>query len=232
MKAMRESDPPRARAHHRDRVREEWNTRMAWSMVAAVGLHAAALVYWPKLPGLSLFDDPREAAADPKQPQWLFLDQAAPQGEDEGRGRGQAAAAPRSVPVSPLPEGIATAQADADANTETFRDRLLRSTSFTPTLAASNDPGGITPAVTEGSASATVSGGGTATLSSAEFQSLQQLSALDLERLTAVRPEVALEASSSWVLVRNPSDVKDFMIRHAAPPEDGGGRGGSVSVAL
>jgi TonB family protein len=61
-------------------------------------------------------------------------------------------------------------------------------------------------------------------------------SALDLalERLAGFSPEVALEASSSWVLIRNPRDVERFMGMHSINRVEPASTGteGAVAVAL
>jgi TonB family protein len=58
------------------------------------------------------------------------------------------------------------------------------------------------------------------------------LSAMDLERLSALRPDVALEVSSNWVLVRNPLEVGTYMRRTSSRKDADPEATGSVSVAL
>jgi TonB family protein len=65
-----------------------------------------------------------------------------------------------------------------------------------------------------------------------EYAALRGLSALDLERLSALRPDVALEASSNWVLVRNPEEVGNYIRRNSALVDADPEATGSVSVAL
>jgi hypothetical protein len=204
-----------------DHAREERQARSAWSMVAAVALHAAALVSWPTaralVPDLQATLDP--SAVESAQPEWLFMDQAIASAPKEGDG---GAAKPRqgsngegvrrgihTVDPDPVPEGISP----------DLRDQLVRSTSFAPTIADDGTSRGSGGKSTE-DAGAALRGAGMAGLTDADHQSLDELSALDLERLAAVRPEVALEASSAWVLVRNPGQVKDFILQHATDNRD------------
>src|SRR5437764_910836 len=77
-----------------DDAREQRQARSAWSMVAAVALHAAALVSWPAsralAPQLQATLDP--SAVESAQPEWLFMDQAiasAPKAGDGGAAKPQ-----------------------------------------------------------------------------------------------------------------------------------------------
>lgn len=232
MSAPREQSPvvvPSADASV-DLARQERSTRKAWSMVAAVALHAAVLASWPTLPqhaNLEAVLDPTQIES--AQPEWLFMDQAlatAPKDGDGGAAKprtGPNAAGPlrgiQTVEDAPVPEGISP----------DLRDRLVRSTSFVPTVA---DDGSGTGGRRGEDAGAALRGSSLAGLSSSDMESLDELSALDLERLTAVRPEVALEASTAWVLVRNPGQVKDFIVNHASDQLVGGPRTGAASVAI
>ena len=52
--------------------------------------------------------------------------------------------------------------------------------------------------------------------STVSLESLPDPDALDLDRLSALEPELSLTALSAWVLVRNPEEVMEFMRRSAA----------------
>jgi len=216
-----------------ERAYEERTTRMAWSMVAAVAVHAAALASWPQLPSrLSLALDPRaEPPLESAEPQWIFMDQAGGRGQMEGQGVMAAVRGTGPVPVQPRGVQTATTEPDPDGLSDALRDRLVRSTSFAPGLAQEPaDELGVLPP-TQQSAGGDAAGalGG---LGPSDYEALEELSALDLERLTAIRPEVALEASSNWVLVRNPVQVRDFILRHPSDESERAAQRSAVSVAI
>jgi TonB family protein len=216
-----------------DRAQEERTTRQAWSMVAAVAVHAAALASWPSLPDqLALALDPsQEQTLESSEPEWVFMDQVGG-GTSREEGEGATRAPPGSGLVPVAPRGVRTVSEDElEGLSDELRDRLVRSTSFAPSLSSEpEDPLGMLPSRNSGSSDAT--GAALAGLSPTDYETLEELSALDLARLSAIRPEVALEASSNWVLVRNPVQVRDFILRH---PSNSGERipgRGAVSVAI
>ena len=55
---------------------------------------------------------------------------------------------------------------------------------------------------------------------------------IDLGRLSAVRPELVLAAPSAWVLLRNPREVEQFLLRSYRRGVIDRADAGSVSVAL
>jgi TonB family protein len=222
---------PEREAGRADRAYEERTTRMAWSMVAAVAVHAAALASWPELPNrLSLALDPRaEPPLETVQAEWIFMDQAGGGGETEGQGVTRARPGPGPVPVEPRGVQTVTTEPDPDGLSDALRDRLVRSTSFAPALAEADELGVLpTSEESSGSDAAGALGG----LGPTDYESLEELSALDLERLSAIRPEVALEASSNWVLVRNPVQVRDFILRHPSTMGERADSRSAVSVAI
>jgi TonB family protein len=229
----RESKPaPEGVVGPADRAHEERTTRKAWSMVAAVAVHAAALASWPSLPNqLSLALDPtQESTLEGSEPEWVFMDQVGGRGsQTEGDGATRAPRGTGAVPVAP--RGVQTvSEDDIDGLSDALRDRLVRSTSFAPSLSEPADPLGVLPSRDNRGGDA--AGAALAGLSPSDYETLEELSALDLARLSAIRPEVALEASSNWVLVRNPVQVRDFILRH---PSNSGERipgRGAVSVAI
>ncbi|MSR36229.1 MAG: energy transducer TonB [Gemmatimonadetes bacterium] len=231
MRAPRESRPPLAQVDATfDRASEERTTRMAWSMMAAVAVHAAAIASWPDSGALLMPVANLDAEVVAAQPEWLFLDQTTAGGPKEGEGvekarsgagRSEQARGVAVVDPNPIPEGIS----------EDMRDRLVRATSFAPTVSDVDGPNGVATPGGEDSGDA-LRGSGLAGLAPTDYEALQGLSALDLERLSAVAPEVALEASSNWVLVRNPTQVKDFIVRHGARMGERQPRRGAASVAI
>lgn len=72
--------------------------------------------------------------------------------------------------------------------------------------------------------------GGRASL--ADYESLTQDELLALERLSALRPELAFMSPSSWILLRNPADVESFFLRRVHEPQLAANASRSVSVAV
>jgi TonB family protein len=72
-------------------------------------------------------------------------------------------------------------------------------------------------------------------LSTADFPDFSDLpggNPMDLDRLTALRPELSLSMPSFWVLIRNPIEVEQFIQRSYRSGDLARGADGSVSVAL
>jgi TonB family protein len=65
-----------------------------------------------------------------------------------------------------------------------------------------------------------------------DFADLPDNDPMDLDRLTALRPELSLSMPSFWVLIRNPIEVEQFIQRSYRSGDLGRGVDGSVSVAL
>ena len=65
-----------------------------------------------------------------------------------------------------------------------------------------------------------------------ELTELPEMDPLDTDRLSSIRPELALQMPSAWVLIRNPNEVEAFLRRgYASGLLDPAARG-SVSVTL
>lgn len=213
------------------RMKAKWNDRLAWSVVMAVILHVAVIVLWPSWQANVEEEEEPELELTPLQLVSLY--------EQMAGGMGMGAAA---VPVSEIPDSVPDQQPDVRSGGEEseielasvsreVRERLLRSggpfpdvverelRSESPTEETSAESGDSTSI--EGEASSTP-----------ELSSLPEPSSLDLDRLTALRPELAIMAPSNWVLVRNPTEVERFMRRTYLRGELSRNDEGTVQVAL
>lgn len=65
-----------------------------------------------------------------------------------------------------------------------------------------------------------------------DYERLSREEILDLERLSALRPELSFTAPSNWILVRNPREVGDFLEARFGQAEADQRPRGSFSVAL
>lgn len=209
-----------------DRFKAQWTDRLGWSMVAAVAAHLALIVFWPAWVGS---DPPVNDSVEPEPMEWIFLRQVPPGGRAAiaappaaaGNGADSAAADPAADATSESPEELAALSA-------TLRDRLLRGDGPAPTIAEPEPE----PPVDEPPASeddSTVIGGDAST---AEVPDLPEESPLDLDRLSSLRPGLALGSASNWVLIRNPTEVERFMQRVSRRPDVNAGTDASVSVTL
>lgn len=216
-----------------DLAREQWTNRMAWSMMAAVAGHATVFALWPTTERYAYLTDP---SGELPRPEWisLFDAPAASRGADQeggtsSVGRGTGTIALRGRPEEMPGEGnepIPVSKDEGPSVSEDLRARLRAEASHAPTLADLRFEGttdGLR-GLPGGASRSDDSGGG-------DLPVLRGLSALDLERLSAIRPEVALEATTDWLLPLNPSALAGFMrtrlISGALDQAQG-----SVSVAL
>ena len=211
----------------RDLAREQWNTRMGWSMMAATAAHASMFAFWPTGAGPAPMPD---LAMDLEPPTYVsFYD--LPVGPDLTPGTMPVPLREGSAPLTPeAPEQPGMTREDLLDLEEDLRNRLVSGARYIPTIETLGfERVGEAPA----SDSTTIGGDmGAGEDYPDEYSPLRGLSALDLERLSALRPNVTLEASSSWLLVRNPLAVGTYM-RRTSPREDVDNQAtGSVSVAL
>lgn len=212
------------------RLKAGWNDRLAWSIVAAVLLHALVIVVWPSWQTDPVQDDQPELE--------LTSIQLVSLREQMAGGMGLGAAA---VPVSEVPDSLPS-EPDVRSGGETselelaslsteVRERLLRAGGLVPDVV---EPEPRADARTEeagpeGGDSTNIEGEASSTPGLAE---LPEPGGLDLDRLSAVRPELALLSPSNWVLVRNPNDVERFMERTYRRGELDRSDEGTVRVAL
>jgi TonB family protein len=147
---------------------------------------------------------------------------------------------PDSIPVEIGLEtdgdGTAMVATATDSDFDTFRDRLMGGLAPVPTIV--EQPGlSQTPSDAAGADSSGDSPRGIPErdLSTADFPDFAELPGtdpMDLDRLTALRPELSLSMPSFWVLIRNPLEVEQFIQRSYRSGELGRGVDGAVSVAL
>jgi TonB family protein len=240
-----------------DPLTDRWRTRMSWSLIVAGVLHGSIFGLWP----LSEAPVPEaETALTLDDPVWITPYEA---GGDDGLGADAITVAGPVIPPAAEGEGMTTAdgaqapivvQGAGAANEgegagadEAIRELLAR-TGGTPTMAMSGT--GLTglefqsfTAPGEENPRNQLAGRGAPRRQAAPDPSAtdrltaDEQSALDLalERLAGFSPEVALESTSSWVLIRNPRDVERFMGQHSMnriEATDVTGDEGAVAVAL
>ena len=230
---------------------DRWYTRMSWSMLVAGAAHGALFGLWPMSQTTVAVVQPPVPMTDPV---WITPYEeggSTELGDDaitvsgpilppavEGAGMITAPGVPEPILVagpgaSERGEGAGADLAD-----------LLRRTAGGPSIAGgSSDLAGLEfqSLTEEGDSSLNDLAGdgrnpnpGAGDPTATDGRALDELSALDLalERLAGFSPEVALEATSSWVLIRNPREVEAFMGRHSIERVSSLGTEGAVAVAL
>lgn len=205
-----------------DRLKAGWGNQLAWSTTAAVALHAALFVWSPHW-------DPLQIAPD-RSGAWSAM---------EAIELMDAAASPGVIPTvteapsdepDPFVEAtqgdqgsIGNADWELAGRADARMDELRRRTSPEPTIVESMtslDEDGVPIRI-----------GGR--LSDLDFEGLDEAASLELDRLSALRPELAFLSPSSWVLIQNPAEVADFMVsRFGTPTRDAAEALETVSVSL
>ena len=232
-----------------DPITDQWRIRMSWSLLFTGVLHGSLFGLWP------ISQAPRAAVEPPLAMNELVWITPYEAGGDTGlgidaitvsgpvlppaaEGEGMTTAVGASEPI--LVDGPGAANQGEEAGAEASFEDLLRRTAGGPSLAGSGLAGLEFQSLTgDGSALNEMAGLGESRIPqtgdpSATDSDLEGLSALDLalERLAGFTPEVALEATSSWVLLRNPRDVERFMGQHSIRQEVDAGAEGAIAVAL
>jgi TonB family protein len=227
----REPDPQdRLQVRTRDLASERWGQRMSVSMIAATAVHAAVFALWPM--GVGPRPNLFMAEAPPEQGPPTFINiEDLPTGTDLASGTLPIPAREGPAPVDPDASGERPGITEQELeDLKDLRSRLVQGASYVPTISDSQQYEGLNGGPTDNSKGIGGARGVAAgTTGTQEFEALKGLSAIDLERLNALRPDVALEAASNWVLVRNPSEVWDYMRRHSDPRDSDPG---TVQVAL
>ncbi len=217
-----------------DLAREQWTNRMAWSMMAAVAGHATVFALWPTTERYAYLTDP---SGELPRPEWisLFDAPAASRGADREGGTSSVGPGTGTIALKGRPEEmpregdepIPASKDEEPSVSEDLRARLRAEASHAPSLADLRSEGttdGLRGFPGGASRSDDSDGG--------DLPVLRGLSALDLDRLSAIRPDVALEATSDWVLPLNPSAVLDFMRTRLLSGALDRQAHGSVSVAI
>ena len=207
----------------------QWNTRMVWSTVAAVAVHAVIFAVGPnwEIPPSQL-----EAELESADMAWISLFAAPASGMGASPGAPPIAILPDSTASNPqVGEGGDGGETTMEDYSELVRLRLLRRGAPLPTIVepepepespSADDPSG------EGRQSTSIGGGA----STADLAGLPEPTSLDLARLSSLRPDIVLAGAAAWVLVLNPGEIVRFMRESFSRQELGPGVRGSVSVVL
>jgi TonB family protein len=210
-----------------ERFKADGRSRLVWSTLAAAAVHAVVFFGTPSWisPVRSFQPQPRQTPIE-----WIVVtlppaglaEVIGPQWEGDGSSGEIEAAAELEGSVGSQSEAGEMAGA-SDALREVLLGREL-----IPSL-AEPEPGQSTLEQASGSGSMNLEGGGATTV---DLEGLAAADSLALELLTALRPELVVLNPSTWILIRNPTVVENFMRQRASnlPDLDGGRR--STSVAL
>ena len=212
-----------------DRLKAQWRAWVAQSTLIAIVLHAGVVLLWPTWERSRRISDPLQEFF---RLEWVSV--------LEARALPSAGLAP-AIQLGALPDSLPNevdliAAVSGSGTTiatvsEAFRERLVGRAAPKPAITEPVREGEQTESTdSEGGddRSISVNRG----LSAAEFAELMGSSPMDLERLSAVRPELVLVAPSAWVLIRNPTEVERFMMARYRRGELDRSVNGSVSVAL
>lgn len=235
---------PRVDLTANDRLKAGVRNRFHWSVVGSVVIHVALIVGWPEIEVSALFDG-TSTASGPMELVTL--------GSLPGPGRLGVLR-----PVTPVEDDAATPEEeeeDGSGGLELIRSgmpagerlggaTLERLASLTPSVvgplpepeaaepaADSTDPGdGTEPEASEGEDPEGLRiREGTSDLT---YERLSNEELLELERLSALRPELALVSPSSWLMVQNPTEVGAFMRERFRSPERDEAPRGYLSVSV
>lgn len=214
-----------------DRLKAQWSNCLAWSTVMAAAVHAAAFAFWPA------WEMSRQLLSEP--PIELVQIGWAPEDTGPNPGDGPSTAAPvvdesaADPVVADLQDRIDRVDAEIATQAELLRERLRRRASPIPTIAESEpepEPGPGNESLPGAPEEGSMAVRGYA--STAELPASLSESALDLDRLANVRPELALVAPALWVLVRNSPEVASYMRRVYTERRVDPRATGTVRVAL
>lgn len=229
-------------------------------MTAAALFHAALFVLWPTLdtsdPWLDASADRGEIewlalqeapAGGPGTPLAALpagnatQDEDEDEGsedEDEGDGDDGAGGEDSGVDADGSGEGIGGRGGGTDGDVAALRQRLRRDAPLPSVVEpeeespveedAPEDEEDTAPDADEEGGSTQIGGDPSATA----YESLPEADELDMDRLAGFRPELAFSAPTNWVLVRNPSDVEEYMNRIYERGQLDRGEQGTVVVTL
>lgn len=193
-----------------ERWKAQWNARLASSTMVAVAAHVLIFTVGPSW-------RTSVPTSDPEQLQAMRLVWSSADGALPGRGTELPLATPVSdeqgpTPVQPgLEDGTAVEGGDLAESFEAFRGRLLRRALPAPAIAQSEPEPERPTADPSAADSESLMIGGKASI--ADLPTSVDSSSLDLDRLSALRPELALSLLSAWVMLQNPTEVEAFMAR-------------------
>ena len=211
-----------------DRLKVQWRPWVAWSTVLAAVLHVAAFGLWPTWERARAESDPLQNFL---QLEWVSVLEARSPPNTDPAPAIQIGAIPDSIPD----EADLIAAASSTGRTiatlsEAFRERLTGRAAPTPTITQGQTEAERTAVGESVSDEGSIDVDGS--VSAAEFAELLGANPLDLERLSAVRPELVLVTPAAWILLRNPTEVERFLLGTYRRGLLDRSASGSVSVAL
>lgn len=216
-----------------DRFKSRWERRLFQSVGIATVLHAALLALWPSWNVTDSFTP--EFGSDGWSTELLALMEAAPASEgvpavirpaldetvpfpgDEGEGGDSGA-----------DDGLGSWDWDEVGPSQALRNRLQLRDSLVATVVESDGSVPSDDAPTSDNAVLRIDGRASAT---DELASRMER-ILDLDRLSAARPELALMSPSSVFLLRNPDQVNSFLRARIRPSRPESGTESSVGVVI
>ncbi len=213
-----------------DRFKASWNPWLLRSTAFAALLHAAAFATWPAWERSRIETDPMQEFL---QLEWVSVLEARSAPRLEPAPAMRLGSIPDTIPSIGEVVSVASGTGSTIATlSEAFRERLIGRGALAPTISETDELRTEEPLdEDEGS-----TGNGTIDprggLAEAEFSELMATEPIDLGRLSAVRPELVLATPSAWVLLRNPREVEEFLIRSYRRGLIDRSDAGSVSVAL
>ena len=212
-----------------DRLKAQWRAWVARSTLIAIVLHAGVVVLWPTWERSRLESDPLQEFFELE---WVSVLEARALPSVDPAPAIQVGALPDSLPDEvDLIAAVCGSGTTIRTVAEAFRERLVGRAAPRPTITEPVQDGEQTESTDSGEGderSISVDRG----LSAAEFAELMGSSPMDLERLSAVRPELVLVAPSAWVLIRNPTEIERFIMGRYRRGDLDRSMNGSVSVAL
>lgn len=210
-----------------DLFKATWNARLRWSTLAAVALHALLFLWSPRW---ELDSSSHRASPNSEGLELIFLD---PGSSSVAGGVLPAAVVPRDDPIPAAEEtgpeeGVRASAWTFASSGWDLRDEFRRA-SPAPTIVEpeSGEVSAEETVQTEDSEGTRIRGG----YSLSDYETLTKDELLALERLSALRPELAFLSPESWILLRNPSEVAAFLTRRFRAPAASLEQG-TVSVAI
>jgi TonB family protein len=204
-----------------DVLKSRWGNHLAWSTTAAAALHAALFLWSPRWEPLRPTNDRSLTRAAMEA---IALYEAA-----STAGVMPTVTEASSDEPDPIVEAsngdqgsLGFSDWELAGRAEARLEELRRRTSPEPTIVDAET-------VVSGEDETVRIGG---RLSELDFESDEAARALELDRLSAVRPELAFLSPSSWVLIQNPGEVADFMVRRFGTRTLGSDALETVSVSL
>ena len=216
-----------------DRFKSRWERRLFQSVGLATVLHAALLALWPSWNVTDPFSP--EFGGDGWSTQVLALMEAAPTSEGSPAvirpALGETVAFPGDEGEGGEPgagEGLGSWEWDEVGPSQALRNRLQFRDSLVAMVVESDVSVPSDDAPTSDDAVFRIDGRASAT---DELASRMER-ILDLDRLSAARPELALMSPSSVFLLRNPDQVNAFLRARIRPTHPDSGTESAVGVVI